>query len=269
MIARAGGATRAAQVALEGRLADLRVHLALVFLLDPGLGGGIEEIEREVGLAFEHGKEASLDLSPERLLLAVLLGRVRERHVMHDAETLEALGGLGGLHRGAVAGEESPGQSTFLERLRQRVHEGLGGLVEIPLSVAAEARAIVEHAEQLRGALGAGGVEDGARAVVEVEVPEAVDVGDLVGAPLARREHIVVGRLAMATLAGAQEAEALHEAAEGRVAGNRSKPRVFAREREQVVVVELEAPSRVVAVLERDGLGQRRRHARVGAVTSA
>ncbi len=50
------------------------MHLALVFLLDPGLGGGIEQIERERGLALEHGQKPAFDLSPERFLFSVLLG---------------------------------------------------------------------------------------------------------------------------------------------------------------------------------------------------
>src|SRR6185437_3728018 len=145
------------------------------------------------------------------------------------------------------------------------VHEGLGRFVQVPLGVAAEAGAIVEHAEQLRRALGAGGIEDGARALMEVQVPEAVDVGDLVRASLARRERLRVLRLAMASLACAQEPQALHEAAERRVTGDGGEARVFAREGEQIVVVELEAPSWMVAMLAGDGLRERRGHARVGA----
>src|SRR5258708_4619505 len=56
---------RPAQVALERRLLDLAVELAVVLLLDPGLRGGVEEIEREGLLALEHGQESSLDLGPE------------------------------------------------------------------------------------------------------------------------------------------------------------------------------------------------------------
>ncbi len=41
------------------------------------------------------------------------------------------------------------GSARFLKGLRQAMHEGLGGLVEIPLEMATEARAIVENAEQL------------------------------------------------------------------------------------------------------------------------
>jgi hypothetical protein len=56
---------------------NFRVFLALVFFLDPGLGGGIEEIERQLVHALQHGQEAAFNLSPERFLLTVLLGRIR------------------------------------------------------------------------------------------------------------------------------------------------------------------------------------------------
>ena len=64
---------RTAQIAVEGRLANFGVHLALVFLLDPRLGRGVEQVERELRLPLEHGQEAALDLSPERFLLSILL----------------------------------------------------------------------------------------------------------------------------------------------------------------------------------------------------
>ena len=92
---------------------------------------------------------------------------------------------------------------------------------------------------------------------MEVEVPESVDVGDLVGAGLAQGEGLAVGMLAMAALARTEQALLLHEPAHGRVAGDRPEARVLARERDEVVVVKLEGPSRMVTVLLRDGLGER------------
>src|ERR1700722_18206186 len=92
-------------------------------------------------------QQAALDLSPERLLLSVLLGRVRKGRVMHDAESLESFGGLGGEHGRAVVGEQRAWQSALVERLREAVNEGVGGLVEVALQVAAEARTVVEDAE--------------------------------------------------------------------------------------------------------------------------
>jgi hypothetical protein len=70
--------------------------------------------------------------------------------VVDDAEALEALDGLGGDHRGAVVREQRARQAALVKGLREAVDEGLGGFVEIPLQVAAESRAVVEHAEQLR-----------------------------------------------------------------------------------------------------------------------
>ncbi len=65
---------RSAQIALERCLLDLAMELAVVLLLDPGLRGDVEEIERERFLALEHGQESSFDLGPEVFLFAVLLG---------------------------------------------------------------------------------------------------------------------------------------------------------------------------------------------------
>ena len=155
---------------------DLRVLLALVFLLDPGLGGGVEEVERQLGLAFQHGQEAAFNLSPEGFLFAVLLGRIGQRRVVNDAESLEAFDGFGGEHGGAVVGQKGARQATLLKGLRQAVDEGLGGLVEVPLQVAAESRAVVENAEELRLLPLPIGGQDRARALVKVQVPEAVYV---------------------------------------------------------------------------------------------
>jgi hypothetical protein len=66
------------------------VFLALVFLFDPRLGGDVEQVERQLGLALEHGQEAPFDLSPERFLFSILLRRIRQRRVMDDAQALEA-----------------------------------------------------------------------------------------------------------------------------------------------------------------------------------
>ena len=75
---------------------------------------------------------------------------------MDDAESLESFDGLGGEHGGAVVGQECARQSALVKGLREGVDEGLCGLFEVPLQVAAEPRAVVEDAEQ-RGLLTAGG----------------------------------------------------------------------------------------------------------------
>jgi hypothetical protein len=46
---------------------------SVIFLLDPGLGGLIEQIERERVLAFQHGHQAPFDTAPEGLLLGILI----------------------------------------------------------------------------------------------------------------------------------------------------------------------------------------------------
>ena len=176
---------------------------------------------------------------------------------MGDAEALEAFARLGGEHGCAVVGEQGARQSALVEGLREAVDEGLGGLVEIPLQVAAEPGAVVEDAEQLGFLPLAAGGEHGARALVEVEVPEAMDVGDLVGAGLASRERLVALALGVAPIAGPDEALPAHEAAHGGVAGYQAEGGVLAREGDEVVVVQLPGPSRMIAVLAGDGLGER------------
>lgn len=252
---------RPAEIPLERSLLDLAVLLPVILVLDPRLRGGVEKVEGEGLLALEHRQEASLDLAPERLLLAVLLGRVRQRGVVHDAESAEALDRLGGDHRGAVVREERAGQAALLERLREPVDQGLGGLVEVPLQVAAEPRPVVEDAEQLRLLPHAVSGEHGTRALMEVEVPKAVHVADLERPRLALGEVDAVGMVTF--LPRPEEGAALHEATDGGVAGDDAEARVLAREGDEVVVMELERPPRVLAVLARDRLRKSRGDARL------
>lgn len=235
----------------------------MVLVLDPGLGGGVEQVEGEELLALEHGQEATLDLSPEGLLLAILLGRIRQRRMVRDAEPLEALGGLGGEHGGAVVGEQCARQAALLERLAETVNQCLGGFLEVPLQVTAEPRAVIEDAEELRLLPDAAGGEDGARALVEVEMPEAVDVADLEGAGLAQREVDVV--CAPPLLARAEQRAPLHEPADAAIARDEAEPGVLTGKREEVVVVELVGPARVLLVLANDGFGERGADAGLGA----
>jgi hypothetical protein len=112
------------------------------------------------------------------------------------------------------------GRAALVKGLREAVDEGLGGLVEVPLQVAAKPRAVVENAEQLRLLPLSAGGQDGTRALVKVQTPEAVhNVRDLVRARLARRERLAVEVFPMAPFAGAQETLLLHEAAHRCVAG--------------------------------------------------
>ena len=55
-----------------------------------------------------------------------------------------------GHHRRAVIGQQSPGQTAFLDRLGESVDQVLGGLREVPLDVAAESRVVIEDAQRDR-----------------------------------------------------------------------------------------------------------------------
>ena len=57
--------------------------------------------------------------------------------VVDDAQPLEPLEGFSRRHRRAVVCQQRPWQSSFEHGLAQAVHERLGGLIEIPLQVAA------------------------------------------------------------------------------------------------------------------------------------
>jgi hypothetical protein len=99
---------------------------------------------------------------------------------MHDPQTGETADGLFGEHGGAVVGHQGTWQAAFHEGLRQAMHETLGGLVEIPLQVADQPRAIVDDAKEQRLDPPAGAGEDLAGGMMEVEMPEGADVVDFV-----------------------------------------------------------------------------------------
>ena len=176
--------------------------------------------------------------------------------MVDDAEALEAFDRLGREHRSAVVGQKSARKPALLKGLRQAVNEDLRGLFEVPLEVAAETRAVIENTEHSRLSPLSVGRQHGPRPLMEVQVPEAVHVGDSVRAPLACFERrLAVGVFPVAAFAGTKQPLPLHEPAHGGVAGHRAEAGVFAGERDEVVVVQLEAPARMVAVLLRERLG--------------
>ena len=152
-------------------------------------------------------------------------------------------------------------QAALLERLGEAVRDHLGGLGQIPLEMAGEARAIVEHAEQDRRHPLAAACENLARAVVAVPVPQAVDVLGLVAADLALDEARLGAlgpfRLARGEAPALVEAVGAHEA-EQRGIGRRG-PQIGLRlgQGDEVVVVELDAPALVGGVLGEDGAPDR------------
>ncbi len=211
-------------MATQRRDADLGVHRAVVFLLDPGLGHLVEPIQREGLLSLEHGHQPSLDAAPERFLLGVLMGAVRQRRLVHDTQPGEAADEFLGHHRRAVVRHHRPWQVALHERLRQAMHEGLGRLVEVPLQVADQARAVVDESDQHRRRPEAVSGEDLARAMVEVKVKQRADMLDFEAAHLQLFEPVAGQHRALGGALGAGlpvHALAEQEAPYRRIRGHR------------------------------------------------
>lgn len=96
-------------------------------------------------------------------------------------------------------------------------------------------------------------------------MPEAVDVFDLERARLAQDEVAAVAARDPAFLPRAEQAVLLHVPTDGCVAGHDAEARVLARQGHEVVVVQLERPAWVIAVLPSDGLAERVGDARMRA----
>ena len=164
---------------------------------------------------------------------------------------------LGGGHGRAVVAQGGARQAALLERLGEAVSDHLGGLGQIPLQMAGEARAVVENAEQDRRRPLAAGGQHLARAVVAVPVPQAVDVLGLVAAHLALDEARLGALGPFGPAWG--EAPALvetvgpHEAEQRGIGRHRLEAGLGLGQCDEVVVVELDAPALVGGVLGEDG----------------
>ncbi len=85
---------------------------------------------------------------------------------------MQSLSDFFGHHGAAVVGHQGPGQSPFLESLAQTMDQGLGRLIEIPLGMAHQPRAVIEYAQQQgRDPFPCTG-QHASRAVVEIKVPQ-------------------------------------------------------------------------------------------------
>ena len=122
---------------------------------------------------------------------------------------------------------------------------GVLAVDRLPLGVAAKTRVVVEHGKEHHLALLTAGVDELAKPLVEVAMPECLDVTDFVRAPVARNE----ARLKLVTfgLASALEALLPHEAADGRVAWEFAELGPIVAQGDEVVEDELRRPSRVLA----------------------
>ena len=139
----------AGEEALDRRLSGLLVDFAIVFELDPGLGGFIEKLQSEVGHILEHGHQPPFHLAPQILNFTIDIGAVRKRRFMQDTEASEALHDLCSGHRRAFIAHRLTGQSPLLKRLRQTMRDDLPALVaDIPLKMAGQSRAVVINANQ-------------------------------------------------------------------------------------------------------------------------
>ena len=130
------------------------------------------------------------------------------------------------------------------------MHQALRRLVEVPLQMADQARAVIHHPEQHGLDPGPRAVEHLARAVMEVQVPERADVIDLEASdlkafePVTRHERALGGALRAGLpehALGDQEAPDGGVGRHGRVAGEQDCA--------QVVEVQLHGPARMLAVL--------------------
>jgi len=116
----------------------------------------------------------------------ILLGGIRERGLVYDAQGMQAAGELFGHHRGTVVGHQRARQSAALQGLAESVHQALGSFVEIPLDVTGQAGAVIENRQCHGLGPGAGASQDFARAVVEVQMQQAADMIDFEAAGFAR-----------------------------------------------------------------------------------
>src|SRR5271170_6249412 len=255
------------EIALDGCLLELAVDRMVILLLHPRLRRGVEQSQGEHRLAFEHGHESALDQGPEVLLFPVLLGRVRQRQILHDTEPLDPLDGLRGFHRRAVVAEQCTRRTSLLDPLRETVDQVRGVLaLQVPLRVAAHPRAVIEQAEEIRCLPLPRRRKHLPLALMEVEVPERIDMLVFVRTRLARY-HLRLTPLTLAAppLALAQESMILHEAAHRTIARHRTQRRILLHQDSEVVVMELITPARVLLILARQRRRQRGRDARMRA----
>ena len=90
----------------------------VVLDLHPGLHRFVEEGERQLRVAVQHRQQPPLDRPPEGLLLAVLVGAIRQGPLVNDPQAQQTLRDFIGHHGRAIIGHQRPGQATLLKRLR-------------------------------------------------------------------------------------------------------------------------------------------------------
>ena len=188
---------------------------------------------------------------------------------MQDSQPAEALCDLDGGHRRAVVAHGGARQAALLHGLHEAVDDVLGRLVQIPLEMAGQTRTVIEDAEQQRRPPFALGRQHLARAVMEIPVPQAVDVLGLVAAHLARLQSGLrrqrAGRLPGTPRPVLDQVVGAQEAAHRRIGRRGPELGALRDQGDQVVVVKLGAPALVRGILGKQRLAQGVAHRRLAA----
>lgn len=124
----------------------------------------------------KHGHQAPLEPAPKGLLLAIPVRAVGKRRLVHDAQAKQPLPSLMGEHGRSIIGQERSRQPPLVEGLGQSVDEVLSRLGEVPLNVAAEARAVIEDTEHPGRVPDAIGIHHAFRALMEIKMPQSMIV---------------------------------------------------------------------------------------------
>ena len=246
------------------------MHGPVVLHFGPGLGRFVEELERQLLHAREHLHQAAFEGRPETLLLAVLVGTVGQRLLVDDPQPQQALAHFLGDHGRAVIAQQRPGQTAFLDRLGEPMHQILGRLREVPLQMAAQPRVIVEDPQRQRPLPLATRQEHRKRALMEVQMPQGADILGLVAADLSTLASLRRTFLAGTALGRrpplADPAVSLHISPDRGIRTERPQGRLGLDPGDEVVVVQLVAPVLVVAILGEQVLGLRRGQGDLAAV---
>ena len=237
----------------DRRTAQLAVHGPVVLHLDPGLGGFVEELQRQFLHARQHLHQAAFQSRPETFLLPVLVRRIGQGHLVDDPQVQQPCAELLRDHRRAAVGHRGPGQTPLLDRLAEPMHQILGLLRQVPLQMAAQPRTVVENPQGQRSLPLAAGQEHRQRAVVEVQMPQRADVLRLVAADLAALAPLGRQSLARTALGRrpplAEPAVSLHVPPHRGIGPQGPVRRMSLDPGGQVVVVQLVAPVLVSPIL--------------------
>jgi hypothetical protein len=140
--------------------------------------------------------------------------------------------------------------------------ECLGIFVQVPLQVAAKSRAVIQHSHKLSGGVLARRQQHTARAFMKIRMPERMDMLDLEAADLTRNEVIIdAGAAAFSPSPSRFKQTVLfHEPRDRGVRRQRFQLLVLFGDRDEIVVVQLVGPARMLFVQSSERLLDRHRH---------